>query len=163
GQVLTRTNARNEITTYAYGGAVPPGYLASITSPAYNGVSAVTRFTYDSCNRIQKIISEPDQSVTALAYDELDRKIRVTYPDKTYEQFQYTDNVTGLMTLDVTGTRDRNGRWTYRHYDSTRKMDSRTDPLGRSIYYAWCVCGSLDNVTDSNGNVTTFNRDLQGR
>src|SRR5205823_12533456 len=55
GQVLTRQNAKNETTTYAYGGAVPTGYLASITSPPFNSVSAVTSFTYDSSNRVQTI------------------------------------------------------------------------------------------------------------
>src|SRR5439155_19698372 len=42
GQILTRTNAKNETTTYTYGGTVPAGYPASITSPPFNGVSAVT-------------------------------------------------------------------------------------------------------------------------
>src|SRR5205807_6984864 len=53
GQVLTRKNAKNETTTYAYAGTVPIGCLASITSPPFNSVSAVTTFTYDSFKRIR--------------------------------------------------------------------------------------------------------------
>jgi RHS repeat-associated protein len=163
GQILTRTNAKNETTTYTYGGTVPAGYLDSITSPPFNGVSAVTSFGFDSFRRVQKITNEADQSTVAMEYDSLDRKITVTYPDRTYEQFQYTDNVTGVMTLDLAGSRDRAGRWTYRHYDSNRKMDSITDPLGHTTRYDWCICGSLSSITDPNRNVTTFNRDLQSR
>ena len=163
GQILTRTNAKNETTTHAYGGSVPAGYLASITSPEFNNVPAITSFGYDSFKRIRTVTNEADQSTVATDYDNLDRKITVTYPDKTYEQFQYTDNVTGVMTLDLTGSRDRAGRWTYLHYDSTRKMDSMTDPLGHTTRYGWCICGSLNSITDPNRNVTTFNRDLQSR
>jgi RHS repeat-associated protein len=163
GQILTRTNAKNETTTYTYGGTVPAGYPASITSPPFNGVSAVTSFAYDGFRRVQKATNEADQSIVTFEYDSIDRKIRVSYPDETYEQFQYTDNVTGLMTLDLTGSRDRGGRWTYRHYDGNRKMDWITDPLGRTTRFGWCICGSLNSITDPNRNVTTFNRDLEGR
>ena len=163
GQILTRTNAKNETTTYAYGGTVPAGYLASITGPPFNGVSAVTSFGYDSFKRVRTVTNEADQYTVTTDYDNLDRKITVTYPDTTYEQFQYTDNVTGVMTLDLTGSRDRLGRWTYRHYNANRQMDSITDPLGRTTLYGWCTCGSLNSITDPNGNVTTFNRDLQSR
>ena len=128
GQILTRTNAKNETTTYAYGGAVPAGYLASITSPPFNNVSAVTSFGYDSFKRVRTVTNEADQYTVTTDYDNLDRKTTVTYPDATYEQFQYTDNVTGAMTLDLTGSRDRLGRWTYRHYNANRQMDSITDP-----------------------------------
>ena len=37
------------------------------------------------------------------------------------------------------------------------------DPLGRKTQYTWCACGSLKSITDANGNVTTFEHDLQGR
>lgn len=163
GQILTRTNAKNETTSYAYGGAVPAGYLASISSPLFNGVSAITSFGYDSFKRVRTVTTQPDQYTVTTDYDNIDRKVTVTFPDSTYEQFQYTDNVTGVMALDLTGSRDRAGRWIYRHYDSNRKMDSMTDPLGRTTHYGWCTCGSLDSITDPNGNVTNFYRDLQSR
>jgi len=163
GQILTRKNAKNETTTYTYGGTAPIGYLASITSPSFNGVSAVTSFGYDSFNRVRTVTNEPDQYTVTTDFDNLDRKTQVMYPDGTSEQFQYTDTVSGAMTLDLTGSRDRAGRWTYRHYDGNRKMDSMTDPLNRTTRYGWCTCGSLTSIIDPNGNVTAFNRDLQSR
>jgi RHS repeat-associated protein len=165
GQILTRENARHEATTYGYGdgsAGKPIGYLTSITSPLFNGNSAVTSFLYDSANRV-RTVTDTDGYATTTDYDNLDRKTKVTYPDATYQQFQYTDNVTSVMTLDLTGSRDRRGLWTYRHYDANRHMDSITDPQNRTTHYGWCTCGALESITDPNTHVTTFNRDLQSR
>lgn len=162
GQLLTRRNARNEITAYAYGGTVPAGCLRSITGPAFNNVSGVTRFTYDSFKRVRTVTDSDNYTVTT-DYDDLDRKTKVTYPDTTFEQFQYTDNVTGAMTLDLTGSRDRRGLWTYRHYNGNQQMDSITDPANRTTRYDWCTCGALASITDPKSQTTTFNRDIQSR
>jgi RHS repeat-associated protein len=162
GQMLARVNAKNEQTTFTYGGGVPDGYLASIASPPLNGVSAVTTFGYDSFNRVRTVTDTDNYTVTT-DYDALDRKTRVTYPDSTYEQFQYTDNVTGAMTLDLTGSRDRRALWTYRHYNANEQLDSVTDPANRTTTFGWCSCGALDSITDPKNQTTRFNRDLQGR
>lgn len=162
GQILTRKNAKNEITTYAYGGTAPAGHLESVTSPPFNAVSAVTRFGYDSMKRVRTVTDSDNYSVTT-DYDNLDRRTKITYPDTTYQESKYTDNVTGVMTLDLTGSRDRRGLWTYRHYNANRQMDSITDPQSRTTLYDWCSCGSLQSITDANNHTTTFNRDLQGR
>jgi RHS repeat-associated protein len=162
GQILTRKNAKNETTTYAYGGTVPTGCLASVTSPPFNSVSAVTTFAYDSFNRVRTVTDSDNYTVTT-DYDNLDRKIKVTYPDATFDQFQYTNNVTGLMTLDLTGSRDRRGLWTYRHYNANQQMDSITDPANRTTQYGYCTCGALTSITDPKNQTTLFTRDLQSR
>jgi YD repeat-containing protein len=165
GQVLTVENPRHEITTYAYGDGSsghPVGYLTSITKPIFNGSSPVTSFTYDSANRVGTTTSSPDNYTVTTDYDNLDRPTQITYPDGTTQGFQYTDNERG-MTLDLTASKDRLNRWTYRHYDANRQMDSITDPLAQTTRYGWCTCGALTSITDPNGNVTTFNRDLQRR
>jgi RHS repeat-associated protein len=162
GQVLTRKNAKNETTTYTYGGNVPAGCLASITSPSFNGVSAVSTFSYDNFKRVRTVTDSDNYTVTT-DYDNLDRKIKVTYPDTTFEQFQYTDNVTGVMTLDLTGSRDRRGLWTYRHYNANEQMDSITDPANRTTQYGYCTCGALASITDPKNQTTLFNRDIQSR
>jgi RHS repeat-associated protein len=162
GQMLTHKNAKNETTTYVYGGAVPAGCLASVTSPPFNSVSAVTIFTYDSFKRV-RTVTDTDNYTTTTEYDNLDRKIKVTYPDTTFEQFQYTDNVTGAMKLDLTGSRDRRALWTYRHYNANEQMDSMTDPANRTTQYGWCTCGALTSITDPKNQTTTFNRDIQSR
>ncbi len=164
GQILTRTNAKNETTTFAYGGSVPNGYLASITSPPFNNVSAVTSFTYDSANRVRTVTDSDGYTITT-DYDNLDRPIQVTYPDRTNRQFQYSQDFgQGLTTiLDLTKSKDRRGLWTARHYNENRQMDSITDPQNRTTQFGWCSCGSLSSITDPKNLTTTFNRDLQGR
>ena len=162
GQLLTRTNPRSETTTYAYGGTVPSGYLNSITTPSFNGLSAVTRFNYDPFGRMEKVTNDADHAAMMIEHDNLDRTTKIIYSDQTYQQFQYSDNTTGAMTLDLTASRDRAGHWTYRHYDANRNVDTITEPRGLT-HYGWCTCGSLIAITDPNGNLTTFKRDLQGR
>ncbi len=167
GQILTQTNAKGERTTYDYGDgtSVPTGYLASITSPEFNSAFAITRFGYDGFHRVQTVTNDPDGYTVTTDYDNLDRKTLVTYPDSTYEEFHYTQDFRyGETTiLDLTASRDRLGRWTYRHYNENRQMDSITDPENRTTLYGWCTCGSLESITDPNWNVTTFNRDIQSR
>lgn len=165
GQIETVTNAKNETTTYAYGPVtnVPTGYLASITSPPFGGSSAVTSFGYDTANRVRTVKRMPDDYTTTTDYDNLDRAIKVTYPDTTFQEFKYTDNVTAAMTLDLTGTRDRRARWTYHRYNANRQMISVKDPLNRETLYGWCTCGALESITDPRLKVTTFVRDLQSR
>jgi len=165
GQLMSVQNARLETTSYGYGdgsSGKPIGYLTSITSPVFNGSSAVTSFTYDGFNRIRTVTDTDGYAVTT-DYDSLDRKTKITYPDATYQQFQYTDNVTAVMTLDLTGSRDRRGLWTYRHYNANRQMDSITDPQNRTTQYGWCTCGALTSITDPKQQVTLFNRDIESR
>src|SRR5436190_840381 len=164
GQILTRTNAKNETTTFAYGGSVPNGYLASITSPPFNNVSAVTSLTYESANRVRTMTDSDGYTITT-DYDDLDRPIQVTYPDGTNRQFQYSQDFgQGLTTiLDLTKSKDRRGLWATLHYTANRQMDSITDPQNRTTQFSWCSCGSLSSITDPKNQTTTFNRDLQGR
>ena len=164
GQMLTRTNAKNETTTFAYGGTVPDGYLASITSPPFNSISAVTSFTYDSANRV-RTVTDSDGYIVTTDYDNLDRPLTISYPDGTNQQLHYSQDFgQGLQTiLELTRSKDRRGLWTTRHYNANRQMDSITDPLGRVTQYGWCACGSLTSITDPKNQITTFNRDLEGR
>jgi RHS repeat-associated protein len=164
GQMLTRKNAKNETTTFAYGDAVLDGYLASITSPPFNGISAVTTFTYDNANRV-RTVTDSDGYVVTTDYDNLDRPTQISYPDGTNQQFQYSQDFGQGVTniLDLTKSKDRRGQWTTRHYNANRQMDSITDPLSRTTQFGWCSCGSLTSITDPKNQVTTFHRDLQGR
>ena len=166
GQLQSVQNAKSEITNYGYGDGTagkPVGYLTSITSPLFNGSSAVTNFAYDSANRV-RTVTDSDSYTTTTDYDNLDRKTKITYPDATYEQFQYTDNTNPqVTTLDLTGSRDRRGLWTYRHYNANRQMDSITDPQNQITLYGWCNCGALETITDPKNQITRFYRDIQSR
>ena len=169
GQLQSVQNAKFETTTYMYGPAanVPADYLASITSPQFNGTPAIASFTYDNANRVHTVTTSPDGYFVTTDYDDLDRPTLITYPDSTTRQFKYTEYTdqgdTGKKLLDLTQAKDRLDRWTYRHYDGNRRMDWIKDPLDRKTIFDWCTCGALSSITDANSNVTRFDRDLQSR
>ena len=90
------------------------------------------------------------------SYDDLNRLTRTTFPDATYEEITYDK-------LDKVSFRDRLGRVTQYVWDANRHLTGETDPLNRAILYEWCTCGQLVKLTDSKGNVTQWQHDLQGR
>jgi len=157
GQLRTITNAKSEVTTYNYDAN---GYLQNIIG-ATPGAS--TSFTYDGFGRL-RTMTDSDGYMIVIDYDFIgdnptktfDRVAKITYPDGTYEQVTYNR-------LDPDWTRDRLGRWSRKFYDSIRHLVAIQDPLNRIILYDWCNCGSLESVTDPNGNITSWARDIQGR
>jgi RHS repeat-associated protein len=136
-------------TTYAYDAN---GLLQSVTGPL---AGATTSYTYDGYGRV-RTTTDPDAYVLTYDYDALDRTTKVTYPDTTFEQTVYNR-------LDAEQRRDRLGRWSRTFFDALRRPTAVRDAAGRTVTQEWCNCGSLDKVIDSNGNATTWERDLQGR
>jgi RHS repeat-associated protein len=155
GQILTVTTppragiAENRTTTYAYD---TNGYQQTITGPV---AGDTTTSTYDGYGRVRTVTDSNGYMVTT-DYDALDRPTRVTYPDGTYEETVYNR-------LDPEKRRDRLGRWTHAFYDALRRVVALRDAQGRTTTQGWCACGSLDKLTDANGNSITWDRDLQGR
>jgi RHS repeat-associated protein len=135
-------------------GANTWGYLTKIDGPLA-GNKDVTTFVYDSYGRVASQTSSTGYTLSFL-YDAMNRPLRTTYPDATYEQKIYDK-------LDVVLSRDRNGRWTQSAYDSLDQMSYEVDPLGRKTQYNWCSCGSLSSLVDPLGRQTSWSHDLQGR
>jgi RHS repeat-associated protein len=136
-------------TTYAYD---EDGYLDSVAGPA---TGDTTSYTYDSYGRTRTATDSDGYSVT-FDYDALDRETKVTYPDTTYQETLYER-------LDPVASRDRLARWTHYAYDPLRRLTATVDPGGRTVVRQWCSCGALESLVDSNGNKTTWERDIQGR
>jgi RHS repeat-associated protein len=150
GQLLTSTNPLAEKTTYTYN---TKGYLTTI-DPPLAGTADQIKFTYDAVGRV--ITKTQWEYKLTYAYDNLDRLIRTTFPDGTYEEITYNR-------LDKGTFRDRLGRLTQYAYDANRHLLSETDPLNRSTLYEWCTCGQLVKLTDPKGNITQWKHDLQSR
>jgi RHS repeat-associated protein len=149
GQPLTITNAKSETTTLTYDA---DGRLLTTTAPL---PGATTTYTYDAMGRVQTVTDSDGYTVTT-AYDAFDRPLTVTYPDATTETTTYDR-------LDLAARTDRLGRTTRYFYDALRHLTATRDPLGRVLTQTWCVCGSLDALTDANGHATKWQRDVQGR
>jgi RHS repeat-associated protein len=152
GQILTRTNARNETTTYIYDAN---GYQIAVNGPL--GPDDKITWTYDSFGRVRTKTDESGYTLT-FDYDDLDRLLRVTFPDATFNEQVYAP-----MQLDHTLIRDRAGRETSFEYNSVRQMIKRTDPLNRVTHYQWCKCGDLRSLIDPLGRTTIWRHDTQGR
>ncbi|MDE3155354.1 MAG: peptidase C39, bacteriocin processing, partial [Acidobacteriota bacterium] len=149
GEVLTRRNAKNETTTYAYD---TNGYLQSITGP---DPSATVAYTYDSYGRV-RTETGPDGYVLTFDYDALDRPTQVTYPDGT------TDSVT-YDKLDIAQQQDRLSRITRFYHDALGRLTAVRDPLGRMTTQQWCTCGTLDKLVDAKGQATSWQYDVENR
>jgi YD repeat-containing protein len=148
GQVVEIQNPLGETTRLSY----DRGYLMQVQGP---GVAAKTTFTYDKPGRVASVTTAGDQT-TRFEYDALDRRTRVTYPDGTYEETVYDR-------LDVSGVRDRAGRWTLLAHNALRQLEKVQDPQGRITQFGWCGCGKLESLTDPMGHTTMWVRDMQGR
>jgi RHS repeat-associated protein len=149
GQVLTITNAKSETTTLAYDAS---GFLLTVTRPV---TGAVTAFAYDGFGRVRSVTESDGYAVTNV-FDALDRPTRVTYADGSYESVAYNR-------LDVEQRLDRIGRYTRFFYDPLGRLTAVRNPLGQTVTLQWCVCGTLDGLTDAKGQSTTWQRDAAGR
>lgn len=155
GQVLTITNAKSEVTTFTY--------ETNVNSPAFDRLLSVAgdvaggdrTFTYDAYGRMATA-TDSEGYTLAYDYDALDRVRTVTYPDTTYEQFEYDDH-------SLVATRDREGRWTRHMYNPLMERVATQDPELRTSQFQWCRCGKLRRFVDGNGNITEWQRDESTR
>jgi RHS repeat-associated protein len=151
GQLLTETNPKGETTSYTYD---TNGYLIAVDGPM-PGTNDMVTATYDALGRMR---TKTDESGYTLIFDHdaMDRLVKITHPDGTFEQFNYNR-------LDVTNVIDRAGRQTTFEFDSMQQMKKRTDPLGRVTLFEWCRCGAIKSLTDPMGRTTVWLTDVQGR
>ncbi len=103
-----------------------------------------------------RTVKDPLGYTITTSYDLADRPTNITYMDGTYQQMVYNY-------LDPVLTRDRDGHWTSMAYDPLRRLTDTYNNAGQHTHYDWCNCGSLEDIVDPNGNVTSWVRDLQSR
>lgn len=151
GQILSISDPLGELTTFSY---ATNGYLLCVTGALQNA-SDVIGFTYDGFGRVKTTTDTQGYTLTN-DYDAMDRKVRVTYPDGTFDQFVYSN-------LDLTATCDRLGRWTANIYNADRQLVRTIDPLERTNTYEYCKCGAMTALTDPMGRTTTWSYDVESR
>jgi RHS repeat-associated protein len=163
GQRSTVTNPKGEVTSYFYNptgnpalarNAASTGYLVAIDGPL-PGTGDTTMLAYDSTGRTQTL-TDPEGYALTFTYDNLDRPLRTTYPDGTFEETAYNK-------LDVASVRDREARVTSHIYNTIRQRIQTTDPLSRVTAFEWCKCGAMKKLTDPAGRVTLWKHDAGAR
>ncbi|WP_404943866.1 RHS repeat-associated core domain-containing protein (plasmid) [Ralstonia solanacearum P673] len=167
---LTYRDAAGQLTTYTYNAA---GQKTSET----NALGQTTRWEYDANGFLQRVVNANGKTAASYAYDAIGRIAGQTDSEGRTVKYQYDalnrltltqypDGTTRRQTwdkLDLASTTDRLGRVTRYTYDSARRLVQVTDPLGRRIQYGYYPNGKLKTLTDAAGNVTTWQRDIQGR
>jgi RHS repeat-associated protein len=155
GQVETITNAKSEVTTFTYEtntASAAFGRVLSITGAVPGGNRS---FTYDGDGRVRTSTDSEGYTLT-YDYDNLDRVRTITYPDSSFEQFEYEDH-------SLVASRDRAGRWTRHMYNQLMQRVVTQDPALRTTQFQWCRCGELRRFVDGNGNMTEWERDERSR
>ncbi|MFZ1767415.1 MAG: RHS repeat-associated core domain-containing protein, partial [Candidatus Nitrotoga sp.] len=149
GQITQAKDALNQTSDYEYDTL---GYLTKITNA--NGQTAVS-LTYDSFGRVATRTDSAGHVLT-YSYDNFDRITQTTYPDGTTQTASWDK-------LDLAAVTDRQGRQSQYVYDAVRNLVTTIDPLSREIHYGYYPNQTLKSLTDANGKVTSWNRDLQSR
>jgi RHS repeat-associated protein len=121
-------------------------------------ISRTNSYTYYANGLVYSHTDERGLTVTNL-WDNLLRLTETKYPDGTTVSNRYAN-------LDLVGTKDRLGHWSYFGYDSMRQKVAETNANGIITRYGYCDCGSLDSITNAWNTsvqmVTTFGYDNQG-
>ena len=152
GQLTQVTNPKSEVTHYNYDATTD--FLTSIVRD-WSGGTKTTGFTYDAYGRLYTTTDSEGYSLQ-YGYDLLDRLTRVTYPDATFDEYDYSR-------LDLVRVADRMGQSKHMTYDSLGRMLTTQDRLGHTTQFSWCGCGSLESMTDALGHVTSWSEDLESR
>ena len=85
-----------------------------------------TDYGYDSVGRVNSVTNAEGYTVT-YQFDPLDRRVKTTYPDGTYEQTIYS-------LLDAEWQRDRAGRWTRTVHNANREVRRMGSALESRIF-----------------------------
>lgn len=168
-QVTSATDGVGDVTLYTYNASgdlvlivSPTGLITSnyVNSAGYVLQKVVQQInqtnTYTYANGLVQTHTDPRGLALTYQYDALQRAVSVSYPDGTYtsNRHQY---------LDLTGTRDRSGNWTYVGYNEMRWKTSQTNALAEVERWNYCTCGALDSYVDVLGRTTSYYYNNQDR
>jgi RHS repeat-associated protein len=120
-------------------------------------------FTYYPSGLVLNHTDERGLTTTSF-WDGLDRLAGISFSDGTTTSNLYARGATKL--LDLTGTKDRLGYWTYFDYNGIRQKIAETNANGVVTRYGYCECGSLLSLTNAWNTpiqqVTLYSYDSQG-
>ena len=172
------TDAAGQTTTFTY--TANTKQVATITrplGPSTSNLTTTTTVVYDAGNNYPSAIKVDDVQVNAFGYDgfkrlnavtgsdgyvtlttfdDLDRPLKTSYPDGTYEQVTYDRLLPGKM-------RDREGRTTEYLYNALQQLSGVRTSTGDFTSYEWCKCGGLQKLIDAKGQTTGWTYDPMGR
>lgn len=152
GQIQTRTLPDSTVQTYWYK-TDGSHQLEKITQGAGN--QTIQSFAYDNVGRVESV-TDQDGFTRTFQYDGLNRIIRVTYPDQTFEESGW-----GCCVIDR--KTDRNGQSTWFFYDRANQLRVRCDPAGTLTRFRYDPAGNLTHLIDGKSQTTQWLYDARNR
>ncbi len=171
-QIISLKQPNGLITTNLY---ATNGWLAARIdytypqggSPSYYRTNA---FTWEKA--LIKTHTDPRNLTRTFYWDGLRRLTGTSYPDGTTTSNRfvkldgtgYYDGTGDTNLLDLTESVDRMGRKTRLTYNGLRQLTAATNTLGANVVkYDWCLCDSIEKITDALGQEIEFYYDQLGR
>jgi RHS repeat-associated protein len=161
-RMITSVSPTGLTTTWSYAGTAPNLTVTRTTSP----IASTTTEVYTNGRLTQS--TDARGLTLSYLYDNLSRVTRITWPDQSTQEYDYTRQVNGqtVTFLDVQRSKDRMGQWTTFTYDGARRLTQVVDPAGRVESRAYCLCGALDSSTVGSGGTaetTVYQYQTDGR
>ncbi len=153
GNIISVTNAISQTTSFEYD---INNKLIKETKNAGTTLNASKEYAYDVMGNLTEF-TDPHQNKTLYGYDELDRLVKVTFPDNTFKKQEYDKNGNITAVVDVLGNSK-----TYT-YDALNRLISETDEEGIVKKNTYTKTSKIASSVDGNGNVTSFEYDELGR
>ncbi|MCP4550398.1 MAG: hypothetical protein GY835_28400 [bacterium] len=124
---------------------------------AVNMEGKPTTYTYDGAHRMLTLTDPRGNVAITNIYDE-GRGTVVIQRDALGDETRYLYDVPNKVTTVI----DAEGNIYAHHFDDLLRLIQEDDPRGFSSFRTYNERGSLESVTDNNGNVTTFTYDANG-
>lgn len=169
GYPLTRTDELGRSTELGYNSRKQ---LVSETSPAgatveygYDAAGRVTKetdalgretaYSYDGMDNV--VEKTTGYGSTLYTYDDLQRLVRVTYPNGAKNEWTY-DSLGRVIEA-----KDANGATSTRSYDSSGMLSSSVDSLGKETTFSYDAVGNLIQIVGPDGASTEHSYDTLNR
>ena len=171
--VTTVTDALNRVTGVTYNAFGQP---ATVTTAQGSTLARTRTFNYDGDHLLTSITqsgqtlgsltydafdraatrTDTDGFTIGLTYDNLNRPVRVTYPDGTFTETQW-----GCCTIER--QTDRARRSTRYIHDALSRLVIQRDAAQRMIIFEHDAVGNLRRLLDGNRNITRWEYDARYR
>ena len=159
GQVLTKTDPMNKVTTYAYDTNTEK--LLSVTDDSAN-LKIETQYGYDAFGDVNSV-TDPNNNVTTSTFDNLRRVTNVTGPGSTGAITNTTYNPDGEVTQVQRAAGNNTWQTSSATYSAAGKTLTTTDPNNNTTTYTYDLLERTATLTDAANRVTTYAYDVLSR
>jgi len=164
GNVLTRTDAKGDQTSYDYSATYQYAYLTEMRS-VVDGVAIATGFSYDFATGDRTTVTSPSGNPTDYQYDSIGRLTTAIYPliggVRAQRRVAYDD------TNNIATVYDENNNYVKYYFDGLARQTKLETYADDTVYstatYTYYWNDKINAYTDPTGNVTSYSIDFLGR